>query len=141
MNLLDGRRLFSQLTAFHLPKPPFLQTPCRTRKFKISLENFIFILVGGRRRAIYFSPLSGFNYDQTFQSDEISWSPKPTWSFKSQLGRTAAHGSLGLNHPPHISEHLAHQRRSRAVFQLIGSWCNILNHIQQHIPWGFLNPI
>lgn len=56
---------------FHLPTPAPASLCC-TRTFKMSPESSIFIWVGGRRSEMYFSLLSGFNYDQTFQSDEIS---------------------------------------------------------------------
>lgn len=59
---------------------------------------------------MYFSPLSGFNYDQTFQFDEISRGPEPAWSFKAQFGRKAEFNSFGLSHPAPISESLTDQR-------------------------------
>lgn len=52
----------------------------------MSPESSIFIWVGGRRSEMYFSHLSGFNYDQTFQSDEISQWPESAWSFQLSLG-------------------------------------------------------
>lgn len=48
---------------------------------------------------MYFSLLSGFNYDQTFQFDAISWGPEPAWSFKPQSGRKAEFNSFGLESP------------------------------------------
>lgn len=133
LNSLTRGRPFLQPTAF-TSQILLLQPPCRTRKFKISPESSIFILVGGRRSEMCFSPLSGFNYDQTFQFDEISRGPEPAWSFTPQFGRKAEFNSLGLSHPAPISELLMHQRRGWAVFQLTG---HILDPIQQHIPRGF----
>lgn len=82
-----------------------------------------------------FSPLSGFNYDQTFQFDEISRGPEPAWSFTPQFGRKAEFNSLGLSHPAPISELLMHQRRGWAIFQLIGSHSG--SHSATH-PTGLL---
>lgn len=81
-----------------------------------------------------FSPLSAFNYDQTFQFDAISQGPEPAWSFTPQFGRKAEFNSWGLSHPAPISEFLMDQKRSWAISQLIG---HILDPIQPHILWGF----
>lgn len=59
---------------------------------------------------MYFSLLSGFNYDQTFHFDEISRGPEPAWSFKARFGRKAELNSFGLIHPAPISEFLMDQR-------------------------------
>lgn len=133
LNSLNRGRPFLQPTAF-TSQTLLLQPPCRTRKFKISPESSIFILVGGRRSEMCFSPLSAFNYDQTFQFDAISQRPEPAWSFTPQFGRKAEFNSWGLSHPAPISEFLMDQKRSWAIFQLIG---HILDPIQPHILWGF----